>query len=370
MPRLFLLPADKGRRAFFWTVMVFAASQPVLHLYLEWRRPEVQDPLYEIRLRSLQSRLTRSPGSPLVLALGSSRTKYGLWPAVMQGWPASDASRPVIYNFGINGAGHIRELMYFRRLLADGIRPDWLLVEIWPPLWAEKGYFAERRMVVGEDELHWRDVPLLYQYFRGERDVLAWAGRQLFPLRLHRSRLLWASARFLLSRKQVGTLAADRKDCDPDDDTGWFALPYGPNTPEESRQAIARNYEELSPLLQSLDIDPRSDTALREILEECRARGIGVAVFMMPEHSAVRGWYSPETRARVHSYLDSIQRDYHVPLIDTRDWVPDGSFADVCHMWRHGAVLFSERFGREVLQPLLNAKPRNARICPTEADRP
>jgi hypothetical protein len=370
MSRQFLLSARQGRAAFWWMAVFFAASQGALFLYLEQHQPEVKDPVYAIRLRSLRGRLARSPDSPLVLVLGSSRIKYGLWPAAMPAQLKRDGSAPVVYNFGVNGAGHIRELMYFRRLLEDGIRPDWLVLETWPPLWPEEGYFAERRMVANEDNLHVHDVPLVCRYFHREPDVLAWAASQLLPLYLHRSRLLGVAAPYLLPWSLRKELPAYQKDWDPEDDTGWFPLPYGPVTAEQKERVVERNMVEIGPYLQRARIDPRSDSALRTLLVECRSRGIGTVLLIMPEHTAARATYSPAARVVVQNYLTGLQRSHPVPVIDARAWLADDFFADATHLWPRGAMQFSARFGREVLEPLLNHEPLDPGVCLSSSETP
>ena len=42
-----------------------------------------------------------------------------------------------------------------------------------------------------------------------------------------------------------------------------------------------------------------------------------------------------------------------MPVIDARRWVADDGFADAHHLLPGGAADFTNRFGREVLQPLL-----------------
>ncbi len=352
----FLTHAAKGKRAVFWTLLCFAAVQLALWAYLDCRHVAVRDPLYGVRLRSLQSLVSDSPNAPLVLVLGSSRVKYGLRPAAMQ-VTSNDGPPPVIYNFGLNGMGTIRERMYFRRLLADGVHPDWLLLEVWPPLWAEAGYFKEARMVRHEDELHWRDAPLVYRYFLREPEVYLWGMRKcLVPLLAYRTRLLHSTVRSLLPRPQVRRLALGMKDWDPADRSGWFPFPWERKTPEEKRIALEQGNEQLKPLLDPLHIDPRSDDALRGLLDECRARGIRVGLVLMPEHSLTRGWYTPQARALIRDYLAGLDRAYHIPIFDTREWVADKDFADFCHMMPQAAAPFSQRFGREIIQPLLQSQ--------------
>jgi len=371
MSSIFLLPAAKGRRAVLWTLLCFAASQLALSMYLDSRRPEVRDPLYGYRLHSLRSRLAESPKAPLFLALGSSRIKYSLWPALMKVRPGAGAPAPVIYNFGINGMGNIRELMYFRRLLADGIRPEWLLLEVWPPLWTQSGIFEETRMVLSEDDQHWRDLPLLIRYFSGKPDVVKQAVRRsLLPITDYRGNLVQTTIETLLPRQHV-----DEKknlhlaDWIPFDSTGWFRVPWQRNTPEEKRIALEHGAEEMKPLVTPLRIDPRSDGALRELLDECRTRGIKVALIWMPEHSLTRGWYPPQARALAHRYLGQLKQEYHIPIIDTREWVRDENFVDYCHVGLPGVAPFSERVGHEVIQPIVEGKNLNDAVLYKDGER-
>jgi hypothetical protein len=358
MPKLFLTSAASGKRVVVWTLAAFALSQLALSIYLDKRRPEVRDPLYGFRLHSLRSRLAESPGAPLFLALGSSRVKYSVWPGAMKVHGSEGTPPPVIYNFGINGMGTIRELMYLRRLLADGIRPEWMLVEIWPPLWAEDGFFKESRMVLGEDDLRWRDIPLVCRYFRKEKDVLRQGLRKwLMPISDYRGRLLEAAEQLIHPDKVSRETEKHLPDWKPTDRGGWFQLPWGAPTPEARHRAIEHGAEEMKPLVDPLHIDPRSDSALRELLMECQRGGIKVALILMPEHSRTRGWYPPQALTLMHQYLARLQQEYPVPIVDTRRWTADADFADYCHMDTSGVPAFSERLGREVVRPLVEGRP-------------
>ncbi|HWG45429.1 MAG TPA: hypothetical protein VN688_21885 [Gemmataceae bacterium] len=370
MSSIFLLPAGKGRRVIVWSLLCFAASQVALSMYLDYRRPEIRDPLYGYRLRSLRARLAESPKAPLFLALGSSRIKYSLWPALMKVHSADGVPAPVVYNFGINGMGNIRELMYFRRLLADGIRPEWLLLEVWPPLWTQSGIFEETRMVLGEDDQHWGDMPLLIRYFSGKPDVVKQGVRRsLLPITDYRGSLIQATLRSLLPREQVSETNRHLADWIPFDNTGWFRVPWQRNTPEEKRIALEHGAEEMKPLVTPLRIDPRSDAALRELLDECRTRGIKVALIWMPEHSLTRGWYPPQARALAHQYLDQLKQEYQVPIVDTREWVRDEHFVDYCHVGSQGVAPFSERLGRDVIEPIAEGKNLNTEVLFQEDGR-
>ncbi|MHB1422151.1 MAG: hypothetical protein ACYC3I_02920 [Gemmataceae bacterium] len=373
MPSLFLTSGGKGKRIVLWTLACFAVSQLVLSLFLDKQYLEMRDPLYGFRLRALQSRLAESPSAPLFLLLGSSRVKYSVLPGAMKLQAVDNAPHPIVYNFGINGMGAIRELMYFHRLLADGIRPHWLMLEVWPPLWAETGFFRESRMVEGEDDLHWRDVPLVCRFFRRDADVLRMVMRRCFvPISDYRTRLLGLFYRPLLTPLQLEEMSLCVRECLPDDRGGWFPLPWETTTPEAKRNAMRDGDEKIRPLVQPVRIDPRYDAALREILDECRQRGIKTALILMPEPSPTRGWYAAPSLAVVRDYLTRLRRDYSVPVVDTRAWVDDDDFSDSCHMSQKGVPAYSERLGREVVQPLISNRPLANNVllaepCPSES---
>jgi hypothetical protein len=371
MPRLFLTSGGKGKRIVLWALVCFAVSQLVLSVYLDHRQLEMRDPLYGFRLHSLRSRLAESPNSPLFLFLGSSRIKYSVWPTAMKLHTSDNADQPIVYNFGINGMGAIRELMYFRRLLADGIRPRWLLLEVWPPLWAESGFFRESRMVECEDDLHWRDLPLLCRYFRRDVDVLRVAlHRFIVPISDYRARLLGSGCPRLLTKEQLKEIRLCVGECLPSDSGGWFPLPWETTTPEAKRNALLDGDEKLRPLVQPVRIDPRSDAALRELLTECRQRGIKTALILMPEPNLTRGWYTPLGRTVIRHYLTRLRQEYSVPIVDCRTWVMDDDFSDSCHMSQKGVPAYCERLGREVVQPLIEDKPLPNNVLFAEQQTP
>jgi hypothetical protein len=369
MTSLFLTSANKGRRIVLWTLACFAVSQFILSAYLECQRLETRDPLYGLRLRSLRKRLAESPNAPLFLVMGSSRVKYSVRPADMRMDATENRPRPIVYNFGMNGMGTIRELMYFRRLLADGIQPHWILLEVWPPLWAEAGFFRESRMVQGEDDLHWRDLPLIGRYFRRDGEVLRLAlRRSCLPISDYRTGLLGSALQSLLPRDQIKGLAERVRDCLPADRDGWFPLPWETTTPEAKLRALRDGEDKLRPLVQPVRIDPRSDAALCEMLAECRQRGIKVALILMPEPSVTRDWYTLESRIVLQDYLTRLNHAVALPIVDTRAWVADDDFSDTCHMGPKGVPSFSHRLGREVVQPLIEDRPLAKSVLFAEAD--
>jgi hypothetical protein len=369
MANCFLLPAAKGKRAIAWWLALFACSQLVLAVYLYRRHPELKDPVYGSRILSLRKRLAEQPGRPLVLILGSSRAMNSIAPAAIPPFSDSSGQAPLVYNFAISGSGPVRMQMTFRRLLADGVRPDRLLVETWPPLWPQHGSFDERDSL-DQDDLRWTDVPTLVRYLPNQGEILSRVARNsLTPLICYRSRLLYVAAQSLLPRHQAWQIANEMHNWHSFDDTGWLPALNIPVTPEEKRREVERGQVMAKPLLNPLRIHPSSEGALRDLLHDCKSRGIQVALMLLPEHSACRRWYSPQSHELVRAYLGSVSRDYRIPVFDLRDWMSDDAFADFCHMAPQAAAPFSERFGREVLQPWLEGQPLRRDLLLRDGDR-
>ena len=165
MSRLFLTPASRGRAAVLWTLLLFALSQLALGLWICRRHPELRDPEFSSVLTGLRSRLAEAPGRPLVLVLGSSRPANSLRPAILTRALADTEPSPVVFNAALLWGGPLHELLVFRRLLADGVRPDWLLIEVFPPMLTQQGAFSEETFITARG-LEWTDGPLVYRYFR------------------------------------------------------------------------------------------------------------------------------------------------------------------------------------------------------------
>jgi hypothetical protein len=359
MTKLFLPAASRGKRAIGWCLVVFACSQLALGAYLHWLRPELRDPVYGSRIHSLREQLAAHPGRSLLLFLGSSRAMNGVAPAALPELPEA----PFVYNFAISGSGPVRVHLTFRRLLAEGVRPKWVVIETWPPMWPEAGAFDEKQSLM-QDDLGWRDVPVLSRYLPGKLNLCTRAAQGgLAPLVCYRSRLMYAAAQSLLPRQMAWQVANELKNWQTPDGSGWIPVLNEPETPQAKQREVEHGQAMLYPLLNPLRIHPSSDHALRDLLADCKAHGIRTLLLLMPEHSQCRRWYPPQAHALVHAYLDEVSREYQAPVIDTRDWLSDDGFSDFCHMARLAAAPYSERFGREVLRPWLAGESLPTAYC-------
>ncbi len=357
MPRFRHLTFARSRAALAWAVLAFAAIQLALGWLITRAHPEIRDPEFGSLLNALQARLAEAPDRDLVLLLGSSRSANVFRPA--RPGPGSD---PLVFNFATLSTGPLRQLQMFRRLLARGIRPRWVLAEFWAPYLTQLKSFAEEGYIADRD-LQPPDGALLRRYFT---DPWPGCGRLAagvtVPGHSHRAQILARYAPFL--NRPVPRSFGDWSDpaLRAGEGFGWLPAPVERPGPELFRLVIARGAENTRAILADFRISPVADGALRELLRECRAHGARAALVLVPEHSSLRACYPPEVTARIHAYLTDLSREQQVPVIDTRCWVSDDDFLDMTHALPRAATPYTERIGREVLRPLRQGRPLPAHV--------
>ncbi len=351
-------PTGRARAALLWGLILFALGQLILALCVYRGHSDLCDAGYSSRLRRLRARLAEGRDRPLLLVLGSSRPALGFHPSLtgVHGQPGAPA--PIVFNFAFVGSGPVREWMMLRRLLAAGVRPDWLLVEVWAPFMTQIGMYGEQEPVLRAD-WDWVDLPLLRRFYQ-----LGWAAtssvleRHLAPAVHYRQGLLNRYAPFLLPGELVREMEVLKvRSFVSEDDWGAYPAEGQPMRGEIGEKMLALGRFVLTPVFRDFHIHKNSNEALHALLDECRNRKIKVALFMMPEHSTLRAFYPPTVKAMFHRFVAGLSKEYGIPVIDGRTWCADDEFVDMCHLLGTGARTFSERFGREVCQPLLDGRP-------------
>jgi hypothetical protein len=344
---------SRARRAVVWGVLAFLLAQGLLAYVVGRCNPEIRDPEYGYRLVRLREQAEAMPDRPLFLILGSSRTLSGICPPSLPPWPTEAGQEPRVFNFSILGTGPVRELLTLRRLLAAGHRPDWLLIEVWPPFWPQQGYWFDEFHIMQQD-LRPEDVSVIARYFSDRQTALGkLATEVLVPAVGFRSNLLarWAAPLLSPDQRWREQRFAFWQDGEP---TGWRPwLEHG--TADDFRARIAGVKQQTKPCLDNFSISETADRATHEILDECRRQHIKAALILMPEHSELRGWYTPAVREQVSAYLTRLRSEYQVPIFDTRDWVGDEEFHDLTHMAPPAAPPYTERLCHELLLPWLTA---------------
>jgi hypothetical protein len=349
----------RSRKAVLYGLGVFFLGQLLFALALEtfWR--SLRDPEYDRKLASLRSQLRRAgPDRPLVLLLGSSRVGFNVRPDQLPVWPVNAGPAPLVFNFGMCSADPVLLRIVFGRLLADGIRPQWALIEVSPMLYQEpdhgKPTFAD---LIEVRRLQWRDVRSIRRYSSHPVSLLAeWLGDRLIPGFAHRF--------LVLNRYMPDWLPPSLRGFDYPwhwlDPWGWVDLPLmetlGPEANWQKRVSDTRAH---FPWCDHYRPQARSDRAMRDLLASAGRAGIAVALLRMPDY--LEKWSPPAAKAEMRAYVEQLARQFAVPVVDMRDWVSDTGFWDGVHFVHEMASLFTQAFGRNVLPALLNGQPVHLR---------
>ena len=337
----------RARVAIACFALAFVAGQAAFRLALD-RRPAIGDPEFGRKLDGLRAKVADDPKRPLVVMLGSSRVATGFRPDALPRLTTADGREASAFNFAQVGTGPQVAYLVLKRMLDGGVRPDWVLVEFWPPFWCVDGYLQGYLDSLNLAALDWPAARALGGYLPKPRKLYdAWLPAQLAPV--------FASRAAILSR--LGPSWAPK--FDPErrlqnlDPAGWWS-PRATVT-EADRARLAEHYRGVyAPRLSKFTIRPTPDRALRDLLDLCRRESIRAAVVVLPEGDAFRALYPPGALRAVDEYLDRFAGD--VPVIDARGWVGDDGFADGHHLLPSGASTFTERLARDALAPLLRGE--------------
>jgi hypothetical protein len=306
-----------------------------------------------VKLASLRRLLAREPGRPLVVMLGSSRT-YALFHARRLDGLAGPDGRPVLaYNFGVPTFGPLHEYLLLRQMLAAGIRPRLLLVEVPPPLMNEP-----REEAVSEETWtasEWLTLPelaTLGPYFAWPLSKCrAWLESRLAPAYAFRDRLREALQEPFAPRRPVSREFF----CD----ARGFQLPEW-LTPAACARRLEVSRREFFDSLQAYRLGNGSARALRDLVDLAHRERVPLVLVLPPESSTFRGWYAPGALEPLDRLVADLHRAYGVPVVDATGWLPDEDFADGHHPLAGGAEAFTARLIEEVrplLAPAAKASP-------------
>jgi hypothetical protein len=361
---------SRGRAAVLWALAAFVCGQLALTITLERWRPDLCDPEYGWRLDRLQAGVAAGPERPLVVVLGSSRVGCGLRPEALPSCHTPNGETPLVYNMSLTSSGPVMDLLCLRRLLAQGIRPQYLVVEVLSPCLKGDGRALESgELCLPAYRLRWGDLPQLKKYTpRRWIPYGKWLEQQGAP---------WFSNRFcLLSHYLPNWVPSETRRRETFwennlDRYGWVQNPLVTVTQEQYRAGVKVAHGAYgAPFDSSFRVSPIVDKAMHDLLEICKRERISAALLLMPEGTDFRRWYSPEARFYIDTYLDNLSKEYGIPLVDASRWLPDDCFSDSHHLLPEGADKFTERLGREFLEPMLAGKLAPGRSAQLAGDIP
>jgi hypothetical protein len=322
--------------------VLFIAIQFGVRLLLK-ADPELGEREFGRKLSLLRAAVAENRGRPLILMLGSSRMATAFRPDALPGLPVLGPGRPIAFNFAVVGSGPEMSLLVLHRVLAAGIRPDWVFMEYWPPFWFRERSLSDYHGQISLGRLDVSGVRMLASYVRRPQLLYrAWLEAFVVPSYSYRSAMFGRYAPAWVT----GTPAADHTLRNLD---RWgFWSPRAEALPEFDHVLRARMLEHYRPILAEAEMRAAPDRALRAILDICRRQRIRASVVFLPEGDAFRNCYPPGTLTKVDDYLRRIQRECHVSLIDARTWVGESAFMDSHHLFPVGATVFTARLGREI----------------------
>jgi len=313
-------------------------TNAALVVALENAPPRWHDPEYGTRLGLLRACQREHPGRPFVVALGSSRVAIGLHPAAL----GPGCGGPALFNMALVGSGPVMELLTFRRLLADGVRPDAVLVEYWPAFLHEAGTYHEadrfdlHRLRPGDERTLREEFP------DPTRRLREWRVARALPLRTHR-RNAWNQLvpGGLPRRARIDGLWTR---IDP-----WGRLADRDSVRDDERPALRDAHAAYyRPLFAAYEVSEAADRALRTVLRECADAGIPAALLMMPDSPAFAEWVPPDAHRRAADHERRLQAEVAVPVIDARGWIDAAQLPDRVHLLTPGAADFTQRLHGEL----------------------
>jgi hypothetical protein len=258
----------------------------------------------------------------------------------------------------LSGGTPLYELLILKRVLAAGIHPTWVIIEVLPPCLNGEDKVLASPDPVPPNRLRWSDLDVLDRhapksYWHRHRK---WLQTCLVP---------WYSNRYsLLNRYAASWLEPDKTVSVRflrDHLTPYGRLPVLQNsvTREEYDRWFGVTRDHYTPMLANFRVSAEVDRLFREMLHTCRHEGIQViGLLRMPEGTDFKKLYSSEATQCIDSYLHDLCREEETELIDASDWLPDECFLDSHHLLPHGAECFSLRLWHEVLERRIQGMSR------------
>ncbi len=312
------------------------------------------DPEYGTTIGNLNARKKEFPDRPLVVVLGTSRSRNGVDADRLSEPMPDDENPPLVYDGCLAGAYPIHFLMVLRRLIAIGAKPRAVTIELLPLTMQYAAPLVPKRDAI---RLRYDDLELVREHDpdRTWEWIREWCGTQAAPWYTHRYTLTSRYAKMWAPRENIGTLNQWTVAIGP---YGYAPLRYDP-VPEPLGVAARKVAEDAyRPNLRFGAIDSGYDRALRALLKLCADERIDVlGLVLMPESTTFRTWYSPATTRLIRDYSAGLAAEFGTRVVDASQWVPDELFLDGHHLTEHGSFHFSDRFRRDVIRPWSKSSP-------------
>ena len=353
----------RARKAVLLGVLLFAVCQMAMLTLVEIRSPLYADPEYGFRLERLRTLRHQYPNRPSLVVLGSSRIGNGFESdyATRLGVDDMNGQAPTVANMSLTGGTGFWEYIMLKRLIYNGLKPDSIIVEIFPPsLLVDRQFFMESYHFPVH-RLRYVDLfsldlimPELAPRHRQE-----WIRNNLlFPWHTHRFSLVGlCSPKWQVEPNCPNSRPAFwRQILSP---TGWIAFGVASPTAEQRVEAEALAKKSYEASMVRLDVCGESKKIYEAIFRCCKENNIQVAaVVLMPESDKFRSWYTQQAEEKIDQFVQWITDDFGIKVVNARKWIPDDQFWDGHHLLPSGAEDFTTRICKELItEPLQASRP-------------
>lgn len=334
------------------TVLVSAFVLIALNLGLAGyvaSRDGLRDPMFDLPAEHFKSRVESAPEPrPLTIVfLGSSRTGYGIRPAVVEQIVQSQTGRKCIaHNLHVPANGPIGQMVHWQRLLDRGMRPDIVVLEILPARFSGSDKLKEEMMSFRGDRMTWEEVQLVRGYGFPEEAESDWREANWNP---------WFGFRFqILGGIQPTWLpnTVTHHERRTEGDLGWKRPFFEKWSPDKYPEAIEANKAILFDKMQEIRFDATPANCFRELITSAQNHGTVPAIFVTPEASVIRDWYTRATNSQVRAFVTELQAKGLI-VADGREWLPDEAFSDGHHAVRSWADAYTRKVTEAVVLPAI-----------------
>ena len=340
----------RARTVVLGALALFILAQVGLRGVIEFARPELRDPTFEIKYRrfaDLKNQASPAPAS--VLFMGSSMTVFGADAGALDE-PASQAiGRPVVaYNLGVAGSGPFTQLLFLKRLLQHGAKPDYVVLELSALVFSHDDPFGELSHFPGQ-MLGRHDLDTVARYSKHPDEVRRdWLEAYLVPIHGHRLTIVSQTAQVFVPWK-------DRLELwDNIDAHGWRQMPTP--SPEEHARVLKTVKKTFEPQMAGYQVGPSQVRAFHELADLLAKEGIPTIMVWMPEGPLMRSFYPPEAMQALRGEFEQVSNARGFPLVTAREWLDEDAFWDSVHMTAAGGMAFTERLVREAVLPWLKSR--------------
>ncbi len=319
-------------------------------------RIAVSDPQYAEKLLLLRARMAaadRAATAKQVLFLGSSRTFDAVNAKAASEQLARELGTPIeAFNFAHAGAGPVTTAIYFRRLLAEGITPHAVAIEVHPAFLAAQIQPPPETKWLSPVRLKPHEIATARELELPIASPAAHGSRGLY--------LAWFEYRIQLVERYAPALSTlqYRLGAGHEPDAHGFVRVRELPAEQRSRLLVLtkKQYDECWP-----NYEPGGSGihGLRDVLQTCRAHGIRAMLYTTPESTVFRSWYGEPGFSHIAPKIAEVANEFGVPFCDAREWLPDELIGDGHHLIGTGADAFTARLCSESLVPWLKTQPKN-----------